>query len=137
MGVSGGGGDGRKEWRTVSERVMEAIQDKADELDVNPEEFQPERWTLEASKGIKNVFSCLSVDCSSSSMRLLAVASVYLKTLLTPLPLFPSQTRQPVFRLRPITAQINFSRDKTRKPFTKGCTKQTRQQEVAGRHDCC
>lgn len=34
-----GGGDARKEWRTVSERVMEAIRDKADELDVNPEEF--------------------------------------------------------------------------------------------------
>lgn len=33
------GGDGRKEWRTVSERVMEAIRYKADELDVNPEKF--------------------------------------------------------------------------------------------------
>lgn len=42
----GEGGHGRKEWRTVSERVMEAIRDKADELDVNPAEFHQNtgRW---------------------------------------------------------------------------------------------
>lgn len=50
-------------------------------------------------------------------------------------PCTPSQTQPPVFRLSPITAHITSSRDKTRKPFTKGCTRQTRQQEVALSHD--
>lgn len=90
--MGGGGADGRKEWRTVSERVMEAIGDKADELDVNPEEFLPERWRR--PRALKMFFGSLSEDSSSSSssssVRLLTVTTVYFQTLLPPPPLLPN-----------------------------------------------
>lgn len=83
--MGGGGGDGSKEWRTVSERVMEAVQDKADELDVNPEEFYQNSGHWRHPRALKLFFGSLSEDCSSSSVRLLTVTSIYFKTLLIPL----------------------------------------------------
>lgn len=57
-----GGGDGRKEWRTVSERVMEAIRDKADELDINLEELYQ------------------NTGCSKNPRALKMFSAVYLRT---------------------------------------------------------
>lgn len=111
-GVGCGGRDGRKEWRTVSERVMQAVRDKANELDVNPGEFFQNTGCLKQPRAFINVFCSLFVDNSKVACGRRCLLSDFARP--------PCQTRWPVFRLQPSTTQMTFSRDKTRKPFQKG-----------------
>lgn len=128
-GVGCGGRDGRKEWRTVSERVMQAVRDKANELDVNPGEFFQNTGCLKQPRAFINVFCSLFVD---NSVRLHAVAAVYSQTLLA----HPAKLGDQSLGCSPVPLRWLLVVTNPGSPFKRGFTKRRRRQEVAASSDC-